>query len=153
MSGQTGMQKTKRDVELSIESVSGEQTVRQRVRGTMFRKDNRWFYRYQEPDEAMGRTISIVQAERDAIRVLRQGDVQAEQTFIAGRSTAGFYATPHGRLPLQTKTRKLSVRLTDEGFGSLAWTYELFAGGEPAGRFAITIGIRPFTAAETAQER
>lgn len=132
----------KRDVELTVTSVTGGQTIRQRAQGTLFRKEGRYFYRYQEPGDQMGRTITIVRVDDDSIKIIRQGDVKAEQTFALGRTCGGYYTTPHGTLSLETKTRKLSVKLTD-GLGSLEWAYDLSAGGEAAGRFSVTIGIKP----------
>lgn len=152
MSGQEQAQEAqerKRNVELTVTSETGGQIVRQHIQGVMFRKEDSLFYRYREPDEALGRAMTILKVERDSIKVIRQGDIQSEQTFVTGRSCAGFYATAHGRLPLETKTRKLSVNLKD-GLGFLAWMYDLFAGSEPAGRFAVTIDIKP---AAGAQER
>jgi uncharacterized beta-barrel protein YwiB (DUF1934 family) len=136
---------TKKEVELTIRSVSESGRVEMRVQGQLFRRDGRWMYHYREPDSELGRVTSTLKVEENLLRLLRQGDIRSEQQFQTGRRLPGFYDTAHGRFELETETIRLHTELPD-GTGTLSWAYELYISGESAGRYELDIEVKELPA-------
>ncbi|GIQ69812.1 DUF1934 domain-containing protein [Xylanibacillus composti] len=130
-------------VEICIESSHQGETMVQTARAEMFRKPDAAYYRYREPDVAsMGSTITTVKVRPNEIRIIRHGDVTAEQTFSQNGKHSGFYHTPHTRLSLMTQTTGWEVALDDHGYGQASWSYILWVGDERAGDFKLRLTIR-----------
>lgn len=132
------------NVELTITSISDSGKVVQQVRGKRYVRDGKLFYQYEEPESEMGKITALLRIEpegKGAIRLLRQGSIRSEQQFRPGERLAGYYDTPHGRMEMDTFTRRLKVQVI-EGLEQLHWEYELFMGGESVGSYRLEIGIR-----------
>jgi uncharacterized beta-barrel protein YwiB (DUF1934 family) len=128
-------------VTIRIASKSEEHTALQTARGELTVRKDTVFLRYQEPDQEMGKTVTTVKVKNGQITVIRHGDVESRQTFSAEKSEAGYYATPHGKLPLIAKTRCIHNRLQN-GLGTLRWSYDLFVSGQFVGHMELTLDIQ-----------
>ncbi|MFC5450439.1 DUF1934 domain-containing protein [Paenibacillus aestuarii] len=131
----------KQRVRIRIESRSGSETTVQKARGELYRKGDHSYIRYEEAPNELGRTVTLIKLETDQIRIIRQGDVQAEQTFVPGEKRAGFYHTPQGRLELETETHELTSEAV-HGIGVTRWSYDLYASGTHAGHYRIKLLIQ-----------
>jgi uncharacterized beta-barrel protein YwiB (DUF1934 family) len=131
---------TKKTVKLQITSKCEGQQVEQSFKAELYVKGTHIYYRYNETDEGMGRTITTLKIESQQIRIIRHGETQSEQTFILHTHKAGFYQTPQGKLELATFTHELVVDLTDQ-MGRIAWSYDLFVSGELSGTYYLTVLI------------
>jgi uncharacterized beta-barrel protein YwiB (DUF1934 family) len=132
------------EVELTITSTSDSGTVVQQVRGKRYARDGKLFYQYDEPESELGKITALLRIEpegKGAIRLLRQGGIRSEQQFRPGERLNGYYDTPHGRMEMDTFTRRLKVQAVD-GLEQLQWEYELFMGEELVGSYLLEIGIR-----------
>lgn len=130
-------------VEICIESSHQGETLVQTAQGEMYRKQDTVYYRYNEPDtDAMGNTVTTVKVRKDEIRIIRHGDVKAEQTFTQHGKHNGFYHTPHTRLSLTTQTIAWKMVWDEEGYGHAIWSYILWIGDERAGDFKLRLSIR-----------
>ncbi|CAG7649020.1 hypothetical protein PAESOLCIP111_05779 [Paenibacillus solanacearum] len=130
-------------VRISLSSANGsEPATRQQLAGELYRKGSSTYLRYEElPDAGMGRTVTTMRIDPSGLRIIRQGDVQFEQTFRAGTRHLGYIQTPQGRLEIETVTHSFAFR---EGSGSLLplhvqWSYDLSVMGEEAGCFRIEL--------------
>lgn len=132
----------KQAVNLRIVSMAGGQTTRQQTFGDVYFKGEHLYIRYLENESELGRTTTVIKISKGRIRVLRQGAIVSEQSFAEGERLGGFYETPHGRLELMTVTDRLDVRL-EGGYGTLRWSYALFAGEEEAGTFELQVDVAP----------
>ena len=132
----------KMPVKLRIVSDSGGETIRQTVAGFRYVRGVNQIFRYEEEEPGMGRTITLLKVSPDEIRIVRQGDVESEQTFAVGETRPGYYRTPQGTLHLTTRTEGVQVEL-DEGLGRICWTYEMQVSGESAGIYQLDIHIQP----------
>jgi uncharacterized beta-barrel protein YwiB (DUF1934 family) len=130
----------KRKVQLRIISKSEGQHIEQNFDAELYVKGTHIYYRYNEIDENMGRTITTLKVEPQQIRIIRHGDIQSEQTFVPQSNRAGFYQTPQGMLELATFTHDLSTNLTDQ-LGDISWSYDLLVSGEQAGTYHLTARI------------
>ncbi|NEW07591.1 DUF1934 domain-containing protein [Paenibacillus sp. SYP-B3998] len=131
----------KQRVRIRIESRSGSETTVQRARGDLYRKGNHTYIRYEEEPNELGRTVTLIKLEENQIRIIRQGDVQAEQTFVVGEKRIGFYQTPQGRLELEIETHELTSE-AEAGIGITRWSYDLYASGTHAGKYRIKLLIQ-----------
>lgn len=130
----------KHPIQLQITSVNGDETIRQTVAGIRYIRGANQYFRYEENEPGMGRTSTLLKVSPEEIRVIRQGDVESEQTFAVGETRPGFYRTPQGTLHLTTRAESVSVEL-DNGIGSIRWSYEMHLAGEYAGTFRLDIEI------------
>ncbi|OPH49001.1 hypothetical protein BC351_37865 [Paenibacillus ferrarius] len=128
-------------VRIRIESRSGSETTVQKARGDLYRKGNHTYIRYEEEPNELGRTVTLIKLEENQIRIVRQGDVQAEQTFVAGEKRIGYYQTPQGRLELEIETHELKSE-AEQGIGITRWSYDLYASGAHAGAYRIKLLIQ-----------
>jgi uncharacterized beta-barrel protein YwiB (DUF1934 family) len=129
-----------RRVQLQIISKSGDQHIEQNFQAELYVKGTHIYYRYNEVDENMGRTITTLKVEPQQIRIIRHGDIQSEQTFVPQSNRAGSYQTPQGTLELATFTHDISTNLTDQ-LGDISWSYDLLVSGEQAGTYYLTAKI------------
>jgi uncharacterized beta-barrel protein YwiB (DUF1934 family) len=130
----------KRNVQLQITSRSEGQIIEQTFKAELYVKGDKGYYRYNETDENMGRTITTLKVEPRQIRIIRHGDIQSEQTFALQSHKTFYYQTPQGRLELTTYTHEINVNLTDQ-VGKISWSYDLFVGSELSGTYSLTVEI------------
>lgn len=133
----------RRRIKMHLTSVNGHDKIRQTLPADLYARGGHWYVRYEEASDGPARTRATVRLSSDEIRILRHGDIRSEQTFVRGKQLPGSYETAQGRLPLLTKTRELAVKLSDEGYGTCVWTYDLEVAGEPAGRFRLRMVLEP----------
>jgi len=130
----------KAKVRIRIESRSDTDKAVQDYEGDLYMKGAHVYVRYEEPAGDQGRTATLIKLEQRELRIVRQGDVQAEQTFVAGEKRVGFYQTEHGRMELEMHTHELEAALA-QGRGTVRWSYNLYVAGEPAGLFQVQLSI------------
>lgn len=131
----------KRSVLLQITSRSGGQLIEQEFTAELYVKGDHCFYRYNETDENMGRTVTTVKVEPKQIRIIRHGDIQSEQSFALQSHKSFFYQTPQGRLELTTFTHEIIMNLSDQ-LGTVSWSYDLFVEDQLSAKFELTISIK-----------
>jgi uncharacterized beta-barrel protein YwiB (DUF1934 family) len=129
-----------RKVQLQIISKCDDQRIEQNFQAELYVKGTHIYYRYNEVDENMGRTITTLKVEPQQIRILRHGDIQSEQTFVLQSSRAGFYQTPQGKLELAAFTHDLNINLIGQ-LGDIAWSYDLYVSEEQVGTYYLTARI------------
>ncbi|MCD1259976.1 DUF1934 domain-containing protein [Paenibacillus athensensis] len=130
----------KSKVRIRLESRSDTDKSVQGYEGDLYIKGAHVYVRYEEPLGEQGRTATLIKLERRELRIVRQGDVQAEQTFVAGEKRVGFYQNEHGRMELEMHTHALENAL-EMGLGTVRWSYDLYVAGEPAGLFRVQLSI------------
>ena len=96
----------KQRVRIRIESRSGSETTVQKARGDLYRKGDHTYIRYEEEPNELGRTVTLIKLEDNQIRIVRQGDVQAEQTFCLARRGLAFIR--HLKVDWNSKSRHMS---------------------------------------------
>jgi uncharacterized beta-barrel protein YwiB (DUF1934 family) len=131
----------KRKVRIRIEGRQGGQETLQLAEADLYPKGKHFYLRYQEAASELGRTTTLLKLESSRLRIIRQGDVESEQSFIPGERSIGFYQTAQGRLELEMHTHDMSADL-NEGLGSVSWSYDLIVQGEPAGLYEIKLVIQ-----------
>jgi uncharacterized beta-barrel protein YwiB (DUF1934 family) len=130
----------KRNVKLQITSQTEGQTIEQTFNAELYVKGDSCYYRYNETDENMGRTVTTLKVEPQQIRIIRHGDVQSEQSFALQSHKTFYYQTPQGRLELTTYTHEINVSLTEQ-VGTISWSYDLFVVGGLSGTYSLTVEI------------
>jgi uncharacterized beta-barrel protein YwiB (DUF1934 family) len=124
-----------------IESnIEQDQTIIQRTAGDLYRKGDHYYLRYSETSDEMKGTSTTIKLERESIRIIRQGSLRSEQTFIKGQRIKGYYDTPQGKLELETETGALNLSFTD-GIGFAEWNYDLYVMGERSGSYRLKLTV------------
>ncbi|PZE20102.1 DUF1934 domain-containing protein [Paenibacillus xerothermodurans] len=134
------MENSPRKVRVVIESSTGNEHISQDADGELYAKGNHYYLRYNEASAEMARTVTTIRLGPDSIRVIRQGALRSEQTFVRGQRLHGYYDTPQGKLGLETKTDALAVDLID-GLGVVEWSYELYVMGELSGTYRLRLTV------------
>jgi uncharacterized beta-barrel protein YwiB (DUF1934 family) len=132
---------SKQRVRVRIESRQDEQDSVQALLGDLYLKGDHAYIRYEESAAELGKTITLLKVEPGQIRIIRQGDVESEQTFAPGEKRIGFYKTIQGRLELEMHTQELAANIV-LGLGSVIWSYDLYVQGEHAGLYRIQLWIQ-----------
>jgi uncharacterized beta-barrel protein YwiB (DUF1934 family) len=131
----------KQRVRIRIESKQGGQETLQVAQGDLYPKGKHFYIRYEDAESELGRTMTLLKLETGQIRIIRQGDVESEQSFVPGERSIGFYQTNQGRLELEMATHGMSSDL-NHGLGWVSWSYDLIVQGEPAGLYEIKLVIQ-----------
>jgi uncharacterized beta-barrel protein YwiB (DUF1934 family) len=134
------MSNTPMKVHVLIESYSGDQHIVQRTEGELYPKGNHYYLRYEETDPEMKGVVTTIRLEGDSIRIIRQGSLRSEQSFIAGRRLPGYYDTQQGKLALETATHTLVIGLSG-GVGTVDWSYDLYIMEEKSGAYRLRLTI------------
>jgi uncharacterized beta-barrel protein YwiB (DUF1934 family) len=95
-----------------------------------------------EPEEhQMGETSTTIKFAFDELRVIRHGEVEAEQVFRMNETMQGFYRVGPMKLPMATKLLAVNNRL-EQGVGELAWSYMLILDEESAHPVDVRLRIQ-----------
>ncbi|WP_240415469.1 DUF1934 domain-containing protein [Paenibacillus periandrae] len=128
-------------VNIQIESrIDEDPFTRHSVEGDLYPKGDHYYLRYKDTDPEMAGTSTLIKLETGLVRIIRQGNVRSEQTFVAGQRLKGYYEAPHGKLELEAVTEQLNIQL-EQGLGTVDWSYELFVMGERAGTYRLRLII------------
>lgn len=131
---------SKERVLIRIESMADGQKSLQSAEGDLYLKGGHAYIRYEESSADLGRTTTLLRMDPSQLKIIRQGDIQSEQTFVPGEKRTGFYQTAQGKLQLETHTHEWSVEL-NRGIGSVSWSYDLYMAGEHAGLYRLKLSI------------
>jgi uncharacterized beta-barrel protein YwiB (DUF1934 family) len=136
------MNNLKQTVHIRIKSAFNEETLVLEVQGELYRKQRNDFLRYKEPASAeMGNTMTTMKLGPHEVKIIRHGDVEAEQTYIPLAQTGGTYRSSLGILEMQAYTHYVHHQLV-EGRGNVSWSYDLFVAEAFAGTYTITVEIQ-----------
>ena len=130
-----------RPVYVTIESKQQGETVKQTLEGMVTYKGDTLYVRYMEPEEqGMGKTSTTIKFNFDELRVIRRGEVDAEQVFRMGEQMPGAYRIGPMRLAMETKLLQLDNRVKG-GLGTLSWRYELYVDEQFVDIVQVNVGI------------
>ncbi|MFC0215477.1 DUF1934 domain-containing protein [Paenibacillus chartarius] len=137
-------------VAVTVESRGGGQRTAYRTQGDWYDKGDRSFIRYAEPAKEYGRTTTIVNIGPASVKILRQGDIRSDMTFVQGELRIGYYETAQGRMELAVRTRSVRDTWSSARTGSAArvrrgaveLAYDLEVAGERAGTYHVKLTIQ-----------
>ena len=128
-------------VRIKLESEWDEERAEQQFSGQLYRKGTAIYVQYMEEDEQAGLTRTLVKLAEREIKIIRRGQVEAEQTFSVHEERRGHYRTELGTLPVVTRTLHMNVRMVN-GSGEAEWSYQLWIAEEAAGTFNLKLTIQ-----------
>lgn len=128
-------------VRIAVESRSGGQRIVQEAVGDWYAKGGHAYLRYPEPAADLGRTTTVIKLEKNAVKIIRQGEVRSEQTFVPGERKIGYYETAQGKLELAVRARSVRSDL-DGPSGTVEFKYALEVAGQPSGTYTVKLTIR-----------
>lgn len=137
-------------------SSSASQTVQQ-VKGTIYHVKGSVYIRYEEPNEEMGKTTTIVKVHQPEMKetnsggswncshlsLSRFGDTRVNQSFVQGTDQVAVYASKFGRLEWKVNTHDILVNLSPNGSGKVQWEYDSWFAEQYSGRFLVRLILQP----------
>ncbi|KEZ49026.1 DUF1934 family protein [Metabacillus indicus] len=110
--------------------------------GEHYVKNNASYLSYHEEHE-YGKVKTVVKFRDDEVFIMRSGAVSMKQRFVKDVDTMTNYRTQFGELRLETRTKAISVRMTDGNAGGIIRVqYELQIGEEDSHSHMLTIMFR-----------
>lgn len=111
--------------------------------GTLTPQENgNYTVRYQESElTGLEGTQTTIQVEDHSVTILREGQVNSQMVFEAGRRHLTMYNTPYGTLAIGVNTRHMKVDLDETG-GSIEIDYALEVDHAVAGENLFCISIK-----------
>ncbi|MGD6794033.1 DUF1934 domain-containing protein [Metabacillus indicus] len=110
--------------------------------GEHYVKNNASYLSYHEEHE-YGKVKTVVKFRNDEVFIMRSGAVSMKQRFVKDVDTMTNYRTQFGELRLETRTKAISVRMTDGNAGGIIRVqYELQIGEEDSHSHMLTIMFR-----------
>lgn len=110
--------------------------------GEHYVKNNASYLSYHEEHE-YGKVKTVVKFRDDEVFIMRSGAVSMKQRFVKDVDTMTNYRTQFGELRLETRTKAISVRMTDGNSGGIIRVqYELQIGEEDSHSHMLTIMFR-----------
>lgn len=128
-------------VRIKLESEWDDERAEQQFSGQLYRKGTAIYVQYMEEDEQAGLTRTLVKLAEREIKIIRRGQVEAEQNFSVHEERRGHYRTELGTLPVVTRTLHMNVRMVN-GSGEAEWSYQLWIAEESAGTFNLKLTIQ-----------
>lgn len=110
--------------------------------GKLYLKDDEIYLRYKEGID-LGNTWTTIKwnpKQLDTVKIVRQGDIRAEQIFHKDFVHETFYYNTHGRFAMKTITRDIHIGGNDQQ-GDIKLVYQLFLNEQNAGEFSININF------------
>ncbi|MBO8172058.1 MAG: DUF1934 domain-containing protein [Bacillaceae bacterium] len=140
-------------LETRINQEGTKQVLNQTCRGEWTEKGNTGYLKYQEPEENMGNTTTMMKIEPDKITLIRRGDVTMRHEYEKGRRTRGTYRSPYGTMLMETDTRELRVKKrrsspnpeTSSLLAAWEWDYELFLDDNRVGAYTMKVELKEVT--------
>jgi uncharacterized beta-barrel protein YwiB (DUF1934 family) len=144
----------KAKVRITLTSEVDGEKQEHRFIGEWYRKDRTVYMRYDEKDPESGEVRTMVRWREGELSVTRRGDVESDQTFVAGARRFGQYVSPQARFRLETDTSLLWMQCGDmtrsEPSASdeplkltlpmmLEWRYTLWVESEKTGDFIVRL--------------
>ncbi|KEZ49355.1 DUF1934 domain-containing protein [Metabacillus indicus] len=110
--------------------------------GEHYVKNNASYLSYHEEHE-YGKVKTVVKFRDDEVFIMRSGAVSMKQRFVKDVDTMTNYRTQFGELRIETRTKAISVRMTDGNAGGIIRVqYELQIGEEDSHSHMLTIMFR-----------
>ncbi|WP_235680389.1 DUF1934 domain-containing protein [Paenibacillus albicereus] len=132
-------------VDIAVSSTQdGKREPAARHHGELISKGRSLYLRYEERDELHGVVRTTLRWNGEELTLTRRGGLESDQTFAAGQSRGGRYASPHLSFPLVTETEELAASSPGEGLLplTLSWTYRLRIEDQSSGRFQLRLTIQ-----------
>lgn len=127
-------------VKIRVESLQDGVRMSETYNGEMYNWGSAVYYRYEETDESMGKTMTTVKVGHDHIKLMRRGNLNQDQRFTLNQREPGIYEIPQGRMEVASFTKTIHTNLQD-GLGEVEWEYELYWAGEYAGMMKLMLSI------------
>lgn len=101
--------------------------------GSLRCKEGKYYLSYQTDSGKV-----LIKLENGRVNVRRLGDYSSEIEYAEGVRTKLSYNTPYGRMEMETDTKRVEYKLSDDG-GFIRLEYDLYAGGRIENKMEIKI--------------
>ena len=121
----------------------GTDAMEEKAEGSLRREEESWLLSYRESTASgLGDTRTSLRLEKDRATLVREGETAAQRVFQVGSPHLCRYATPYGEVPMEIRTLRLDVDLSELG-GKVFIIYKLKLGGADVGENRLRLTITP----------
>ncbi|WP_025025837.1 DUF1934 domain-containing protein [Caldalkalibacillus mannanilyticus] len=122
----------------------GQQVMeeQQELQGRLVEKEGITYLQYTEIQDEGLEIHNTLKIQGNQLQLIRHGAVRMNHLFRVDEETESFYLTPHGRMKLETKTKKVEFMGMKAGLSRLTLRYDLNLGGTKVGQVKLFIEIK-----------
>ena len=102
--------------------------ISESARGTYQKRGNKSYILYKTVEDGEENS-SIIIIEGDTVTIKRRGMIESNMIFSEGCENTSLYVMPYGKMTIRIKTKKVSVKLNENG-GEVHLEYILIIQGE-----------------------
>ena len=129
-------------VQLNTTITAGEEkeTFELTTNGTLQKKGETWYLRYDEVHSDMENVHTILKWAPEEVFIMRSGKVKMRQRFIKDLMTVGNYESPYGTMQMLTTSKSMDHvfnETTQEG--RMMLIYDLNMNGNDVGNYKMEI--------------
>jgi uncharacterized beta-barrel protein YwiB (DUF1934 family) len=129
-----------------IQDKDQNQELHQQLEGQIYEKEHQTYIRYEEDFEGLGKVSNTLKIEGQQVKVIRHGAVTMNHVYQLGKTTTGWYHSPHGPLEMVTNTTRLEYVPMEKGLsnntGRFKLSYDLRMNGQEAGSFILEMRFK-----------
>jgi len=134
--------KKKAIISVLSRQVGDEEEIEVVTPGTFYEKDNSYYAEYAETTiSGMEGTTTTLKINPDKFSLIRIGSTSAEMDFDKKANNISMYNTPYGTLELKIETKKLDIKV-DENGGDIYIKYLLSVLGQDPLDTTLKINIK-----------
>ncbi|MGM9924815.1 MAG: DUF1934 domain-containing protein [Bacillus sp. (in: firmicutes)] len=108
--------------------------------GTVQNKGRSIYLRYDEVQQDLNKTQTIVKWSPEEVFIMRSGHVKMRQKFLKGLMTVGTFESPYGTMQMLTTAKKMKHTWNEEEkTGTMHLIYDLNLQGNDVGQYEMQI--------------
>jgi uncharacterized beta-barrel protein YwiB (DUF1934 family) len=112
------------------------------TQGKFYKKDNSYYAVYDETElSGMAGTTTTIKVNKEKLTLIRLGTTNARIEFKNNYKSISMYDTPYGTLELGVETRKLDIKIDDEG-GRVFVDYDMTLAGQKPLKTILEVNIK-----------
>lgn len=116
--------------------------ARQQAQGTIECCDGVYTIKYTEPDEEMGKSVSVIEIVRPTlVNLKRSGLYTADFTIEQGKTHSSIYKTPFGEMNMDIVAKKVDAQISENG-GRIFLNYEIRSNSQLIGENTLDMDIK-----------
>lgn len=121
---------------------SGDEAIEVVTPGNFYKKDDSYYAVYEETEvSGMEGTTTTLKIGPDKFSLIRMGSTNAKMEFDKKVKSVSMYNTPYGTIELKIETRKLDIKVNDNG-GNISINYNMSLGGHAPNSTNLKVNIK-----------
>ena len=140
MIGMSDIKQVKVQLNTTITNGEDKDTFELLTNGTLQKKGDTWYLRYDEVHSDMENVHTILKWAPGEVFIMRSGKIKMRQRFIKDLMTVGNYESPYGVMQMLTTSKSMEhVHNEETQEGQMVLVYDLNMNGSDVGNYKMEI--------------